>query len=70
MGDTVRLLVQDVDIPRRRLSLAMENVDVKHQMGSAVQATERSTAASGEKRTVERLGSASSSKSDPKRMKQ
>jgi hypothetical protein len=48
----------------------MENVDVKHQMGAAVQATERSTAASGEKRTVERLGSASSSKSDPKRMKQ
>jgi hypothetical protein len=64
----VRLLVQDVDIARRRLSLAMENVDVTHQMGATVQATELGTAASGEKRTVERLGSASSS--GPKRMKQ
>ncbi len=69
MGDTVRLIVQDVDVPRRRLSLAMEKLDVPHQMGAAFQATVLGTVASGEKRPVELLDSQISIKSGPKRVK-
>jgi hypothetical protein len=65
VGDTVRLLVQDVDIPRRRLSLALEKLDDVQQLGTAIQ-----PAASGQKRPIEPLNSSSLNSSSSKRVKQ
>jgi transcriptional accessory protein Tex/SPT6 len=66
VGDTVRLLVQEVDIPRRRLSLALEQLD-NSQAGTA---SATLSASAGQKRMVEPLGVADSSSCSSKRLKQ
>ena len=70
VGDTVRLIVQDVDIARRRLSLALEKPEAAHKVEAAVQSTAPTTAAAGYKRPVKPLGTAGPSGSGPKRQKQ
>jgi hypothetical protein len=67
VGDTVHLLVQDVDIPRRRLSLALEKLDNAHQAGAASASL---SASAGQKRIVEPLVVAISSSGGSKRPKQ
>ncbi len=67
MGDTVRLIVQDVDISRRRLSLALEKIEVAHQPEAAIQPLMPLTAAAGDKRAIEPLGAAGSSGSAKRR---
>jgi ribosomal protein S1 len=70
VGDTVRLIVQDVDILRRRLSLALEKLEVAHQAEAEIQPLMPLTAVAGDKRAIEPLGAAGSSGSGAKRRKQ
>lgn len=64
VGDTVHLLVQDVDIPRRRLSLALEKLD------NAGAASASLSASASQKRIAQPLVVADSSSGGSKRPKQ
>ena len=64
VGDTVRLLVQDVDTERRRLSLALEDLDAARLAGASLK-----PAVAAEKRPVVSLGYEDSGSSAAKRAK-
>ncbi len=67
---TVRVLVQEVDVPRRRLCLALQTLADAHQTGAATQSNALLSASAGEKRSVEPLDAARSCSGGSKRLKQ
>jgi hypothetical protein len=70
VGDTVHLIVQDVDTVRRRLSLALDKLEDDRQAEAAVQSTVTLATAAGEKRPMGPLCAAGSSGSGAKHRKQ